>query len=350
MFKRILVPLDGSTRAERAIPVAARIARAKSGSVVLMQVATIPVTYASYLGSSTNTLETIESELTDAESYLRTVAGSEVLRGIEAETQALYGVAAATILSTVSSYKADLVVMTSHGYTGTERWLLGSVAQEVARHSPVPVLVLHEKGAVPAGPHPDGSPLRALVTLDGSALAEAALEPAAQLIAALATPAQGAFHLLRVVRPPTFDTKGDSPENIDSMMEQALHKARTYLNTITGHLRESTLADLNLTITWSVMFDTDPAAAIIRVAEHGEGTEGAGVPGRCDLIALATHGRSGWEHWVRGSVTERVLGATKLPLLIVRPVGTDFKRVSNGAESLNAIEVMIPQDYKSRDF
>ena len=89
MFKRILVPLDGSTRAERAIPVAARIARAMSGSVVLMQVATIPVTYASYLGSSTNTLETIESELTDAESYLRKVAGSEVLRGIEAETQAL---------------------------------------------------------------------------------------------------------------------------------------------------------------------------------------------------------------------------------------------------------------------
>src|SRR5437763_5958932 len=181
MFKRMLVPLDGSTRAERALPVAARIARATGGSIVLVQVATIPVTYAAYLGSSTHTLETVESELTEAESYLSTVAGSEVLQGIETETLALYGAVAASILSTAPSCKADLIVMTSHGYTGMERGVLGSVAQKVARHSPVPVLVLHETGAIPTGPHPDASPLRALVTLDGSVLATAAIEPAAKL-------------------------------------------------------------------------------------------------------------------------------------------------------------------------
>jgi len=80
--------------------------------------------------------------------------------------------------------------------------VLGSVAQKVARHSPVPVLVLHETGAIPAGPHPDASPLHALVTLDGPKLAEAVIESAARLIAALAAPAQGALHLLRVVKSP----------------------------------------------------------------------------------------------------------------------------------------------------
>jgi nucleotide-binding universal stress UspA family protein len=300
----------------------------------LMQVATIPVTYDSYLASSTAALETIESELNDAERYLNEVATSVDIQGIETEVQALYGVAATTILSTASSYKADLIVMTSRGYTGTERWVLGSVAQKVARQSPIPVLVLHEAGGIPAGPHPDASPLRALVTLDGSALAEAALEPAAQLIAALAAPAAGALHLLRVVKPPTFDAKKDSPEYISRMKEQALRKAKTYLNTIVGHLRESKLADLNLTITWSVVLDNDAAAAIIKVVEHGEGAEGVGGPGRCDLVAMATHGRSGWQRWVLGSITERVLGATKLPLLIVRLDETDFMLVSNGAGSI----------------
>jgi len=85
---------------------------------VLVQVATIPVTYPSYLASSTTALETIESELADAENYLNAVAQSEILQGIETEILTLYGTVAAVILSTASAYKADLIVMASHGYTG----------------------------------------------------------------------------------------------------------------------------------------------------------------------------------------------------------------------------------------
>jgi hypothetical protein len=75
------------------------------------------------------------------------------------------------------------------------------------------------------------------------------------------------------------------------------------------------------------------------MAEDGEDSEGAGVFGRCDLIAMATHGRSGFQHWILGSITERVLGATKLPILIVRPKAAEFKRASNGSETS---EVSIP--------
>jgi nucleotide-binding universal stress UspA family protein len=331
MFKRILVPLDGSARAERALPVAACIAHASGGSVVLVQVATILVTYPSYLASSSSALETMEPELTDAKSYLEAIAQSEVLQGIETQIQVLYGATAPAILSTASAYQVDLIVMTSHGYTGTERWVLGSVSQKVARHSPVPVLVLHETGSIPA-PHPDASPLHALIPLDGSELAKAALEPTAQLIAVLAAPAQGVLHLLRVVKPPIFDEKKDSQEAIDHMKQQAVHEANIYLDALAGRLREGLLANLNLSLTWSVVLDDDPAHAIIRVTENGEVTEGGGVFGRCDLVAMATHGRSGLQHWILGSVTERVLGATKLPLLIVRPEETNFQRSLSGGE------------------
>src|SRR5437660_1174517 len=81
----------------------------------------------------------------------------------------------------------------------------------------------------------------------------------------------------------------------------------------------SSQADLNLVMTWSVAVDTDVASAIIRLAENGEDAQGAGVFGGCDVIAMATHEYSGLQRWAMGSITQRVLGATGLPLLVVRP-------------------------------
>jgi nucleotide-binding universal stress UspA family protein len=83
----------------------------------------------------------------------------------------------------------DIIIMCSHGYTGMTRWALGSVAEKVASHAFVPVLVLRKGGLIPASPHPDAlRPLGVLVALDGSTRAEGGIEPAASLIAAVAAP------------------------------------------------------------------------------------------------------------------------------------------------------------------
>jgi len=338
MYKRILVPLDGSARAERSIPVAAHIARATDGTVVLVRITTLPFTYSPYLGSATYADEAIETDLSEVEKYLNTLAGSEPLTGINTVTKAMLGSVAPEILSTANSYNIDLIVMTSQGRTGMKRWMLGSVAQKIARYSAMPVLVLHEKGPLPVGPHLDNRPLRALVPLDGSTLAKTAIEPAAQLVAAIAAPGQGSLHLMRVVNPPTIAelrAAGDQ-RSIARLEENKLHGAKTYLNSITDQLRDSSLADLHLSITWSVVVAQDVAHAIIQMAENGEDAEGAGAFGRCAFIAIATHGRGGLQHWVLGSITERVLGATKLPLLIVRPESAEFTRTLN-SEVSNAL-------------
>jgi nucleotide-binding universal stress UspA family protein len=154
--------------------------------------------------------------------------------------------------------------------------------------------------------------------LDGSLRAKAALTPAAYLATALAGSTQGTLHLVRVVNPAPEVGEVECEER-----EHILHKAKRYLGSTTQHLREGLVAPAiaaqKLTITWSVVVDTDPAEAIVRVAENGEDAEGAGIFGGCDVIAMATHGRTGLQRWAMGSVTERVLNATKLPLLIVRP-------------------------------
>src|ERR1700694_936410 len=147
MFKHILVPLDGSMRAESAIPVAARIARASGGSVLLLRVVTAPIDFAWYSMESPIGMQgVLDADIDNATAYLAKIAEMEVLAGVETKREVIPGNPALTIKSVTRSSKTDLIVMCSHGETGFKRWMLGSIAQKVARFSPVPVLVLREGG------------------------------------------------------------------------------------------------------------------------------------------------------------------------------------------------------------
>jgi nucleotide-binding universal stress UspA family protein len=266
-------------------------------------------------------IEASEKELAAAASYLAAIiaANADELVGIKTEMDVAEGAASPTIFSTARDEHVDLVVMCSHGETGLKRWALGSVAQQAVRHSPAPVLVLNEHGIVPPVLYAVHS-LRILVPLDGSPLAEAAMEPAAHLIAALAAPAQCELHLLRVVDLPSAYGRMKSQAHMsDSMQEEARKEAETYVQEMTERLRETTFATFKLNITSSVAVSTDVAGTIIKRAEQAENSGGY------DVIAMATHGRGGLKRLVMGSVTEHLLGATRLPLLIVRPQETETR-------------------------
>jgi len=322
MFERILVPLDGSPRAEQALPVAARIARASGGSVILLQVVSPPIDYGGGLTQTPlMTEQVIETELAMSSGYLDRVTKARELAEIETTTEVMFGLPAQDILAIAESRSVDLIVMCSHGRTGFTRWVLGSVAQKIAHHCPVPVLVLREGRPLIPESRPDSvHHLTALVPLDGSPLAEAALVPAANLVAALAAPAPGALHLTQVVK--QLSTTADEGFIIQ-LNEETVERAKAYLMSVKEHLQAG-LKDRKLTITWSVALDADAADAIIGTADQREQQEGSDSHDKsgsygCDLIAMSTHGRGGLERWVMGSVMERVLGATRLPMLIVRP-------------------------------
>src|SRR6266700_6446624 len=161
-------------------------------------------------------------------------AHADELAGIATEADVAVAAAAeAPIIFSTARYEyVDLIVMCSHGKTGLKCWVFGSVAQEAVRHSPVPVLVLNEHGMVPSAPDAT-HPLRVLVALDGSALAETALEPAAQLIAALGPSAQSEVQLLGVVDLPSAYGKLKSEAYIsDSMQEEARKEAEKYVKAV----------------------------------------------------------------------------------------------------------------------
>ena len=97
------------------------------------------------------------------------------------------------------------------------------------------------------------------------------------------------------------------------MNEEALERAEVYLAQVTERLQAQDQQP-GFAITSSVKLEKDVASALVSLAEQGDGEAGA-----CDLIAISTHGRHGLQRWVMGSVTERMLNTTRLPILIVRP-------------------------------
>src|SRR5258708_36272244 len=197
MFQRILVPLDGSARAEQAIPVAARIAQAFGGSITLLRVVTHPIDTVAYLMQPPEATEkALSASHARAIDYLTRLANSDELAGVATAMEVTGSIPTQTILSAARLQQVDAIIMCSHGDAGCRRWALGSVAQKVARHSPVPVLILPEGTDLTPNLPPEGTrPVQVLVGLDGSSLAEAALVPAVPLSVALSAPIQGALHL-----------------------------------------------------------------------------------------------------------------------------------------------------------
>ncbi len=308
MLARILVPLDGSHRAERAIPVAATVARATGGTVLLVRVITSPSTYGPAFVPPPLGIRSTDEMRFEVAAYLTQVAGLPVLSGIPTQTETLTGQPANAILMAIDTLNADSIILTSHGRTGLMRWALGSVAQHLVRHAQVPVLVLHESGSTPLKRGAEAEyPLRVLVPLDGSPAAEAALPYALQLVTALAAPAEAALHLALVISPYEAD-RNNMPEAL------MVDGAKNYLSGIAARLKTE---PTKVTITWSVVSDLDIAAALVRAAQNGEDAAGVGVFGGCDLIAMSSIGRTGIPRLVMGSIAERVLWTTNRPTLII---------------------------------
>jgi nucleotide-binding universal stress UspA family protein len=131
MLKKILVPLDGSARAEQALPVAARIARTTNGMVTLVQAVNLPTEFMVSVGTIVLP-EILDEEVSVAKEYLEGVAKTIGLRSIRTTTKVVKGYPAEAIIAEANADDVDLMVMCSHGYTGAMPWSMGSIAEKVA--------------------------------------------------------------------------------------------------------------------------------------------------------------------------------------------------------------------------
>lgn len=305
MFQRILVPLDGLPGSERAISTAARIARGARGSLVLLHVVPPLTAFEKTSSGARETASDMEREeraLADAANYLAEViaAHTRELHGIPTEMDVAFGLTSPLLVSTARLEQVDLVVMCSHCEAGLGQWGIESIAQQTMRRSPVPLLILNERGEIPQSDVT--RPLRVLVPLDGSLFAEAALAPAVRLMAQLTSSAQDELCLVRIVE----DSRSEHAE----AQHQARREAERYLKAMSERLGEDDDAVRDFRVASVVKVGGNVASVILGEAK---GT------GYTPLIVMATHGRAGVERLLLGSIVERVLNAATCPLLIICP-------------------------------
>lgn len=299
--RTILVPLDGSSFAEQALPLAVSLALTTRSRIVLALVQHIP--YWPDEVANPESLATIKQLLhAEDETYLRSARQRFQPPGLSMDTIALPAdLPIGLVLSQfVQDTGVGMVVMATHGRGGLERAWLGSVADYLLRHLLVPVILARP------GVAPPSQGRRILVPLDGSPLAESVLEEAC----ALAIAGNHEITLLQVV-PPVLQTIGalESPYIGFDEKLTTIHQseAEDYLDDIEEQVRARGIKCLGLTL-----LAPNPAACILEVAR----------PADFALIAMASHGRGGLRRIVLGSVADKVVRGAEVPVLVHRPVGS----------------------------
>jgi nucleotide-binding universal stress UspA family protein len=295
MYTRILVPLDGSTFAEAALPLALSLTGKTGASMHLVSVLE-PVPPS---GENLWSEETRDC-LTD---YLGDVAERARRAGVEVTTAVRFGPVADTLLLEADEERADLIVLATHGRGSLARALLGSVAYALSRRARTPLMFVRPREDADAEPGLS-RPLRTiLVPLDGSEHSESALDKAVELGQAFGSH----YHLTRIVHHPV---DLDSPHvpftaQVDQeILAAAKASALDYVEQQADRMRRR-----GLHVTTSVAVDVLPA--------HGILSEADAVG--CDLIAMSTHGRSDLRRVALGSVANRVLRGARRPVMLYRP-------------------------------
>lgn len=144
MYRKILVPLDGSKLAEGVLPHAQALAYSEGAELVLLTVAANPTL--DFVFSDPGLAQRAEEEQEAlSKKYMTEIGNKLKSTGFKVSTLLRVGAVADTILSVADEMQVDLIAMSTHGRTGAARWLLGSVADRVVRNSQVPVLLIRPK-------------------------------------------------------------------------------------------------------------------------------------------------------------------------------------------------------------
>ena len=297
MYKKILVPLDGSATAEAVLPYAEAFAAGFKTSVELLSVIDIGAMTTHLAPDKVHHLDSIiAAEENKCAMYLENV--TKRFSHSPTECRMVRGTPAEIILETTSQDRDTLIAMATHGRSGAKRWLLGSVAEKVLRGTTNPLFLVRAAAAKP-------SPQRILnslvVPLDGSPLAEQILPTVCRWARALDVEVT----LIRAFEFPArayVNSEAYLPD-YDEMREDARREAAAYLKE-----KEDFLVAEGVRTVAIVTIEGSAANEIISYAQTAPSA----------VIAMSTHGRSGVQRWILGSVTEKVVRHADDPVLVVR--------------------------------
>jgi nucleotide-binding universal stress UspA family protein len=299
MYEKILVALDGSQLSEQILPYSRLLADKLKLAVELIHVLNPDLATPTSAAGQARYQDVLAAENEKGLVYLEKIAGSFALAA-KIQCSVAPGNPAEVIVDKAAADRQTLIAMTTHGRSGINRWLIGSVADKVLHAAANPLLLVRAHEQQPSRPT-ELSYRRILVPLDGSPFAEQALDEA-QAIAA----ATGATLVLVAVAPVVEDAAlaevGVVPAWAEAARQAEVEQLGRYLMSTAERLRAEGF------MVRPHVVDGIPAEEILC----------ASATQHADLIVMATHGRTGVQRLWIGSVATKVVRSTDVPVLLVR--------------------------------
>ncbi|MEI6046166.1 MAG: universal stress protein [Chloroflexota bacterium] len=312
MYNKLMVPLDGSLLAEKALPYAITLANRFGAELLLMRVSEVPALVSDTPEHELEVIHAAEIYLAEVQKFITAPTLNPHLEAKQVQTLVAYGESVREIAEIAPFEKVDLILMTTHGRTGLSRLVLGSVATSIIQHSKLPVILIRPEKleemetltktlTTPTSFSPDENGRRVLVTLDGSPEAESVLVPALEMAHKL----EAALYLIRVVAPFVPIEYGDMGVSyafdVDQETENRRETAYQYLDKIQARIAENGLNCVK------VVRIGNPADEIVDYARKIQAS----------MLVIATHARGKLGHLFMGSVAEEVTRRTNLPVMMV---------------------------------
>lgn len=297
MYSKILIPLDGSKTAEKVLPYARYLAGQFKIPVELLAVIDIADMAAHMAAEKAHFLDTMVEDATrSSETYLRNV--TPTFPGANVKHTVVKGRAEDAIIEKGEADKNALITMATHGRSGLNRFLLGSVAEKVLRGSTNPLLLV--RATEEAKAEGEAGFKTIIVPLDGSELAESVLPMVADVAKKLGLEVT----LFRAYHIPYNAYAGDEGSyavNYDELIAGVRDEANEYLEKKATEVRKLGVEKVSCLTKEGIAGDE-----IINLANK--------TPR--GLIAMCSHGRSGVKRWVLGSVTETVMRHSNDPVFV----------------------------------
>ncbi|MEF8774104.1 MAG: universal stress protein [Halobacteriales archaeon] len=282
MYERILVPTDGSTVAEAAADAGVELARRFGAEIHAVNVVRTDDGPPGETDERGDELVRMGREAVAAVEDRAADAGVEATTAVIEDAKPVHR----ALLEYVDDHDVDAVVMGTYGRSGFDRFVVGSVAERTLRESPVPVVTVH--GETVVGPEFDA----VLAPTDGSDAALAAVEHAAEF--ALATGAT--LHVVHVIDS-TAATAGTGAAAVLDALEEAGQAA---LDDAVDRAEAVGVGDVET----SLLRGSPHRAVLDYAGDHG-----------ADAVVMGTHGRTGIQRYLLGSVTERVVRHAEVPVV-----------------------------------
>ena len=274
MLKRILLALDGSENAERALWWVVKYAAREKAQVVLFRA--IDTTHLDP--------EFVPSTATDALNYLQRMETEINQAGLPAKVIVRQGKPADMIVKVALEEKCDLILMTTRGGSKVKRWTIGGVTEKVMRMSPIPVLPVQSR----THPARNDRVRRIVVPVDGSPLAEAVIPWATD------------FARLLKARVAFLHVYPSGSRGMGAPAEETIEALRTRMLRLCQLLKR----------------DGVKARFVVRTGDAAERV--LGFTDMNDIILTTTHGLGGFKRWIFGSVAEKLIHEARVPVLVYK--------------------------------